>query len=741
MKNKNLMINGRLIFSAFFLLSCICIAVPVALYFKQIVNYDKYVQLAMSQQTSDKIIEPERGTIYDTNMKELAVSASVEQVNVDPQIIQETKIDIAALKLSEILELDYNEVYTKLTKNTQYEVIAKEVEKSTADEVRAMISENGISGISLVPDTKRYYPQGNLASNLIGFTGTDGYGLEGIEAYYNKTLSGTPGRIISATDAQGGEMPFEYEQYIEAQNGNSIVLTIDEVIQYYLEKHLETAMEDNNPKEGVSGIIMDVKTGEILAMATKPDYDLNEPFVIQDEGLLEKLEPYIGTEEYSDQRKTVLTNMWRNKPVVDSYEPGSTFKLLTVAMAYEESLVDEYWTHYCTGQTTVADWTIGCWKDGGHGTVDLIGALENSCNPALIALGLMVGTETFMDYYELFGFTEKTNIDLSGETSGVFFTESNFNQVELAVSSFGQTFQITPLQLITAVSAVVNDGYMVQPHVVKEVIDEDGKVVETTSTETIRQIVSEETSEFMRSAMQQVVTTGTAKNAYVAGYRVGGKTATSQKRALEITTGESHYIASFIGVAPMDDPQIAVLIMIDEPQGALTQGGQIAAPVVGRIMADVLPYIGVEAVYTDEELASIDVSTPNLVGATLEQVEDNLSSQALSYRTVGEGTVVTDQVPAPDVMIPSSATMILYMGEEKPTETITVPNILGKSASQAKSILEANGLYLKASGVSALVSGTSTVSASKQSPSAGQQVTLGTIISVEFTDTSNVSDA
>lgn len=740
MKNKNISKNWRLIFAAVFLISCICIAVPIALYYKQIVNYDKYATLALEQQTRDKIIEPERGTIYDTNMKELAVSASVEQINVDPKIIKESKLDIAATRLSQILGLEYDDVYAKLTKNSQYEVIASEVEKDVADQVREMLSEEGISGISLVPDTKRYYPQGNLASNLIGFTGTDGYGLEGIEFRYDDVLSGSPGRIISATDAQGGEMPFEYEQYIEPQNGNSLVLTIDEVIQYYLEKHLETAMQDNQPAEGVSGIIMDVKTGEILAMATKPDYNLNEPFVIQDEGLIEELEQYIDTEEYSEQRVSILNNMWRNKPVVDSYEPGSTFKLLTVAMAYEESLVDETWTNYCSGKTTVADWTINCWNTTGHGEVDLVGALENSCNPALIALGLMIGTETFMDYYELFGFTEKTNIDLNGETTGVFFTESTFNQVELAVSSFGQTFQITPLQLITAVSAVVNDGYMVQPHVVKEVIDEDGKVTQTTSTETVRQVVSEETSEFMRSAMQQVVTTGTAKNAYVAGYRVGGKTATSQKRALEIETGESHYIASFIGVAPMDDPQIAVLIMIDEPQGELTSGGSIAAPVVGRIMADVLPYIGVEAIYTDEELASIDIETPNVVGSTIEQMEALLSGQSLSYRIVGEGNIVTDQVPAQGVMIPSSATMILYMDEEKPNESITVPDILGKSANEAKSILEANGLYLKATGVSALVSGTSTVSATKQSPSSGQEVTLGTIISVEFTDTANVSD-
>lgn len=738
MKKRSSLNNWQLKLCKWFFIVCIAVVVPLVLFEKQIINHDKYTTYALAQQTRDKIIEPERGTIYDTNMKELAISANVEQINVDPKFLQDEKVDIAAERLSQILELDYDAVYAKITKNSQYEIIAKQVEKDKADEVRQMVAEEKMVGITIVPDTKRYYPQGNLASNLIGFTGTDGGGLEGIEAYYNETLSGTPGRIISATDAKGGAMPFEYEQYIEAQDGNSIVLTIDEVIQYYLEKHLETARDDNQPLEGVSGIIMDVKTGEILAMATKPDYDLNTPFEIKDQMLIDALLEYEGTEEYSAQKVSTLTSMWRNKPVVDSYEPGSTFKIQTVAMAYEESLVTEKWTHYCSGVSTVNGVAIRCWKAGGHGTVDLIGALENSCNPALIQLGLMIGTEDFRSYYELFGFTEKTNIDLAGETSGVFFNSSNFNQLELAVSSFGQTFQITPLQLITSISAIVNDGYMVVPHVVKEILDSEGKIISTTSTETVRQVVSEQTSEFMRLAMQSVVTTGTAKNAYVAGYRVGGKTATSQKRTKEIETGESHYIASFIGVAPMDDPQIAVLIMIDEPTGALTQGGQIAAPVVGRIMADVLPYIGVEPIYTEEELASIDVETPNLVGMTIDQVTQRLNSSALSFRVVGEGSVVTDQVPAQGVIVPSSATMIIYMDEEKPTDTIVVPNILGKTATQAKEILEKSGLYLRATGVSALVSGTTDVKASKQSPSAGQTVTLGTIINVEFTDNSDL---
>lgn len=732
-KNKIFNITRLQVLSAILLIFT-CVAVPAKMFYMQVINYEKYANLAMQQQTADKIISAERGTIFDTNMKELAVSANVEMVTVDPKNVKEENLDITAEQLSKILELDFDTVYNKLIKNSRYEVIAREVEKNIADEVRVAISTYGITGISLVPDTKRYYPQGNLASNLIGFTGTDGYGLEGLEFYYNETLSGTPGRIITASDAQGGQMPFEYEQYIEAQNGDSIVLTIDEVIQYYLEKHLETAYEDNNPLEGVAGIIMDVKTGEILAMATKPDYDLNEPFYID----VEMLQLIEENEEIT--QNTVLRDVWRNKPILDSYEPGSTFKVLTMAMAYEEDLVDENWTYNCTGVSTVSGVDIHCWKRTGHGVLDLNGALENSCNPALIELGLKVGTQRFMEYYDYFGFLDATKIDFYGETSGVFFSQQNFNTIELAVSSFGQTFQITPLQLITAISAIVNDGYMVQPHLVKEVVDADGRVISVTSTETVRQIVSEETSEFMRTAMQQVVTVGTAKNAYVAGYRVGGKTATSQKRTKEIETGESHYIASFIGVAPMDDPQIAVLVMIDEPQGELTGGGYIAAPVVGRIMADVLPYIGIEPVYTDEELASIDVETPNLLGLSLDEVTQLLADNTLSYRVVGDGEYVTDQVPAQDVIIPSSATIIIYMDENKPTAPIEVPSVLGKTATEAKKILEASGLYLRATGVSALVSGTSDVFASKQYPAQGQVVTLGTIISVEFTDITDVSD-
>lgn len=731
---------GRSVHVCLAFMICLLVITPMALIEKQIIDHEYYESKAIEQQTKDRIIDPSRGTIYDTNMKELAVSADVEQIIIDPSRVKQEQIEIIALNLAQILELDYENIKTKLIKNTSYEVLKRRVEKIEADKVREFVGENEISGISILPDTKRYYPQGNLASNLIGFTGTDGYGLEGIEKYYDETLSGTAGRVVSAQDALGGEMPFEFEQLIEAKDGNSIVLTIDEVIQYFLEKHLETARYDNDAAEGVAGIVMDVKTGEILAMATKPDYNLNEPFIIQDEILLEKLEEIEDEEELAQAKKTLLGEMWRNKPVVDSYEPGSTFKIITMAMAYEEGLVDESCTFNCPGYRVVADRRISCWKVGGHGHLDLVGTLENSCNPAMIELGEMIGESTFYDYFESFGLTQKTEIDLAGETKGVFFTQENFNQVELAVSTFGQTFQITPLQLITTISAIVNDGYMVKPHIIKEIIDSDGKIIQTTSTETIRQVVSEETSEFMREAMEAVVTTGTAKNAYVQGYRVGGKTATSQKRSKEIQTGESHYIASFLGVAPMDDPQVAVLILIDEPQGYQTQGGQIAAPVVGRIMEDILPYIGVEPQYTEEELASIDIMTPNIIGMEKEQAISNFSGQSLSYRIVGDGNVVTDQVPAPGVMIPSSATMILYMDEEKPNETIEIPNVIGKSASEAKQILEAKGLYLRTSGVSAMASVAGTTVATKQSPQSSQKVSIGTVVTVQFTDSSNVSD-
>lgn len=732
--------HKRLMFIVTFLLSLLCILVPIQIGYKQIIQHDKYESLAVSQQTRDKIISADRGTIYDTNMKELAVSATVEQISVDPQIIKEEQRELVSQKLSEILEVEYDYVYERVIKNTQYETIKRRVEKVDADLVRAFVEEENVPGIVISPDTKRYYPQGNLASNLIGFTGTDGTGLEGIEGFYNDTLSGTPGRIVSARDAKGNEMPFDYEQLIEPQNGNSIVLTIDEVIQYFLEKHLETARIDTGALEGVGGIIMDVKTGEILAMATKPDYDLNNPFEITDEMLLSVLEGIEDEEEYTETRRTVLQQMWRNKPVVDSYEPGSTFKIFTMSMAYEEGLVNANTSFNCPGYKIVAGTRISCWKAGGHGTQSLVQTLENSCNPGMMDMGSLLGTTAFKRYYELFGFLQKTNIDLPGETNGLFFSEGNFNQVELAVSSFGQTFQITPLQLITGVSAIVNDGNMVKPHVIKEVLDADGKIISATSTEPVRQVVSAETSAFMRNAMESVVATGTASNAYVKGYRVGGKTATSQKRSKEIETGGNHYIASFIGVAPMDDPQIAVLVMIDEPQGYLHQGGQIAAPVVGRIMADVLPYIGVEPQYTETEIASIDIVTPNLIGLSETGVKDALSGQNLSYRLVGSGENVTDQVPAPGVKVPSSATMILYMGETKPSENVTVPNVIGKTASEAKAILERNGLYMRATGSSALISSVVSAKASTQSPKAQQVVSLGTIVNVEFVDTQNVSD-
>ncbi len=752
----------RIQFMVISFLVCLMIFVPASLAYKQVYMYDFYSTKALEQQTRDIIIPAERGNIYDRNLNELAVSADLEQINVDPTLMrkQNENLPFVAESLAEILDLDADYVLEKLEKDTMYETIKRDVTNIESEAVRAFINDpvdpldptneyDAISGIIISPDVKRYYPEASLASNLIGFTGVDGTGLEGIEWYYDDVLSGTPGRIISARDAAGNEVGFGYDELIEPKDGNSLVLTIDEVIQYYLEKHLEIAQADNDPLLGVSGIIMDIETGEILAIANTPNYDPNSPFEIEDEMLLEiiaeaeaefegEVDEDGETEEFDESE--YLRQMWRNKPVVDSFEPGSIFKLFTVSTALEEDIIDENYTYTCNGYSVVAGRRISCHKEEGHGTQTLMQTIENSCNPAMMDIADKMGSEIFLEYYELFGFEEETGIDLPGETSGIFHLESNFNEVELATSSFGQTFQVTPLQLITAVSAIANDGYMVTPHVVKEVIDSEGRIIEQTVTEPKKQVISAETSEFMREAMESTVSIGGGKNAYVKGYQIGGKSSTSEKVSKTLETGENYYISSFIGVAPIDDPKYAVLVSVDEPQAGYIYGGTVAAPIVARIMSDILPYVGIEPTYTEEELATISAITPNLIGDTIDEVENELKNQNLSYRVVGSGDTVTDQVPAAGSRVPSSATMIVYLGEEKPTEDVEIPDITGLSPSQAKRILENEGLFLEITGTSARISGgTSTIGAS-QFPQAGNKVSIGTVVTGQFIDSSSISD-
>lgn len=754
-KKANSMTRRRILFAAAVLGVGAFVIVAGRLFQLQVLNYEFYEEKAIAQQTKDTTIEPMRGTIYDCNMKPLAISASVEMVTLEPRkIADDEQAQIISQNLAEILDMDYETVYAKASKtDSAYEVIKRGVEKEVADEVRQFKSDynekikeynegkpegqqkEAITSIYMAPDTKRYYPFGNFAAQVLGFVGSDNQGLAGIEAKYDSYLTGTPGRAIRATNANGEEMPFDYEMYYEAEDGNDIVLTIDEVIQHYLEKNLEIAAYDNNTQNQVAGIVMDVDTGAILGMATEGDFDPNDPFTITDEQKAQELAAITDEEEYSKKRNEILQAQWRNKAVTDTYDPGSTFKILTASMALEEKAITVDSTFYCPGYRMVEGWPqpIKCWYyPRAHGSQNLYQAIQNSCNPAFIDIGQAVGAKTFLGYYKAFGLDEPTGIDLPSEGKSIFHSEEQFlsNKVDLATASFGQNFQISPLQLITAVSAVANGGNLMKPYIVKEILDGDGNIVESTEPTVVRQVISEETSELMCDILETVVSEGTGKNAYVAGYHIAGKTGTSEKKAKQAETGRNDLrISSFIAFAPADDPQVAVLVILDEPTVQPVTGGITAAPVIRRIMSDILPYLGVEPTYTAEELEEKDVSVPEVIGMTKTEAESALSKVDLDYRVVGDGDTVTDQLPSYGSAIPGGSQVVLYMGAEKPTEPVQVPNVAGLSVSAARAQLERAGLYMKGSGA---VSSSGNVVASKQNITG--TAAMGTVVTVEFTD-------
>nr|WP_300185097.1 penicillin-binding transpeptidase domain-containing protein [uncultured Agathobaculum sp.] len=770
--------------------------VAVRLLYMQVFHYDFYRQQAASLQTRDTFITPNRGVIYDANMQVLAESAEVERVVVSPKAVvgdlkdeaeKQVRQQTLAQILADSLSLDYETVLAKVQKtDSEYEIIAQKVDKDVAKELYAALEKAGCTGVYSEPDTKRYYQQGAFLSAVLGYVSSDNNGAYGLEAEYNDVLSGTAGRLVRVQNAQNQDMTPETEQYIPAQDGDSLVLTIDSDIQNFLEKHLETALADNpQARDGVSGIVMNVKTGEVLAMASLPDYDPNNSYTITDERYIEELKTNVQaalqehgvTAEISDKyyregglanlpqsvqdneelvnelteiRSQQLYKMWYNPVVTDNYEPGSTFKLMNVATAYELGIAHEEDTYYCGGSMMVGDWSkpISCSNTSGHGTQTLTEALMNSCNVAMMQIVANTGLDRFYEFYKAFGLTEPTGIDLPSESKGQFHdvnVTSEWNEVSLAVASFGQRFTVTPIQMLNMVCAIVDDGKLKQPYVVKEILGSDGSVKSTTETTIIRQVISAETSAYMREAMQAVVDGGTGKNAYVPGYRVGGKTATSEIEKLRDDEGnevdtENRYTASFIGVAPMDDPQIAVLVAINDlPESAAHGGGAIAAPVVGRIMEDVLPYVGVTPIYTDEENDRRELTVPSVIGLTESEAAASLEQAGFSYRVVGEGDKVTDQVPSGGVRIPASGKVILYMGESKPTEQVEVPDLTGLTPDECRSVLEQYGLYLKQKGVaSSQVTGSTT--ASRQSPAVGTKVNIGAVVTVEFSDTTNVND-
>jgi len=740
----------RIIFSMCFFGFILFIPIVVQLIDIQLVNYEFYQTRAADQQTRDTIITPKRGVIYDRNMKELAVSATVETVYISPaDMADKDGADRSELRekvarvLSDILELEYEDVLAKTEKSkSYYQVIKKKIDSDQATAIREQIKEQGLKGIHFAEDTKRFYPFANFASHVIGFCGDENTGLNGVEAMYEETLKGLPGRIIAAKNARGTAMPFNYEEYHDAENGNSVVLTIDETVQQIMEKHLATAVIDGQIRQRGAGIVMDVKTGEIIAMATMGDFDLNEPFVLSEEELAKISE--LSEDEQKSARSDALNASWRNKIISDSYEPGSVFKILTIAMGLEEGVVSPNTSFNCTGVTRVADRNIHCWKRTGHGVINLSQALEKSCNCALMDLGARIGNRKFYDYFEAFGLLEKTGIDLPGEANGYFFSEEAFtdknNKVSLAVASFGQTFKVTPIQIMTAVSAVVNGGKLMKPHVVKEVVDENNVTIKKYEPEIVRQVISESTSKFICGSLEKVVSEGTGKNAYVKGYRIGGKTGTSEKVDEYVEGEKGKYVASFMGVAPMDNPQYACLVILDDPGGTYFEGSQLAAPVVGKVFSEMLPYMGINPVYSEEELRGRDIVMPHLVGYPAGDAKNTLNQNSykeLNVKTVGDGDTVTGQIPAGGILIPNNSQVILYCGEPVPTDKVEMPNVKGLTRAEANRAIANAGLIMKPQGA---VSHTSTTTATGQEYAPGTKLTRGTVVTVEFFATSEVSE-
>ncbi len=678
-------------------------------------------QMAVAQQTRDKVVNSKRGIIYDRNGKILAQSSTVSTVSITPSEVRSNKnVNKIISSLANILEMDKDKVKEIVNKKTAYEIVKKKVEADKVNKLREL----NYNGVHFDEDAKRYYPFGNLASHIIGFVGDDNQGLQGIELAYDSVLKGKPGRMVTANDASGAEMPYKYEKYINAENGSNIVLTIDEVIQQFAESELEQAVKDYDVRAGASCIIMSAKTGEILAMATYPTYDLNAPLTLIDEQVKQEVDKLEG-EERQKAFSDALNKQWRNKAVVDTYEPGSTFKSFVASMALEENVVSLNEVFTCTGALRVADRHISCWKAGGHGSETFVQGVYGSCNPVFMTIGSRVGPTDFYKYYKAFGFTEKTGFDLPGEAVGSFHALSNLNEVELATSSFGQTFTVTPLQMITAYSAICNDGQMVRPHVVKEFLDDSGKVVQSFDTEVIRNVISKDTAQTVREILEGVVSEGTAKNAYIKGYRVAGKTGTSEK----LPRGNGRYIASFCGFAPANDPEIIGIVMLDEPMGDSHMGGQIAAPTFKNIFDNILRYMGIQPQYTEEELATIDNTVPNAVGAERSKISALFDGSGLKYSIIGNGDTVLSQIPKGGATLPEGSTVMLYTENEN-AEKVQVPNLIGMTASQANAALTNAGLNMRIYGSSEQSQNNAVVN--KQEPEAGLEVSRGSVVSVQF---------
>lgn len=740
-KNENVRRANRIIQTRSFVLMILMgVVMFVLLFFRlfdlQITRHEELQGKAVNQQTRRTVVTANRGTIYDAGGNILAISSSAETIILSPLEIDNavndtedpvswTKESLAA-GLAEILGKDASAIRKRMDNvKSQYEVIQLRADEDTAAKVRSYVDENKIAGVHLVADTKRYYPYGSLAAQVIGFVGDENTGLYGLEAYYEKELEGQSGLVISSKDQAENDMLYTYEQYFAAKNGSDLTLTLDTTIQYYLEKGIESMVDKFSAANGASGIVMDAKTGGILAMASYPNYDLNDFLTVSDQTLQERIER--GESTVADMQLL----QWRNKALNDTYEPGSTFKILTLSAALEEGVVDKTTTVNCGGSVNISGYTIHCSNKNGHGLQTLVQSVGNSCNPAFINYGLRIGSEKFYEYMRSFGLMNTTGIDLGGEAVGVFAADSSFTQLDLACYAFGQNFTVTPLALIAAQAACVNGGYLHTPYLVERITDSDGNVTYRHDDTPVRQVISEQTSATVRECLEYVVASGTGKNGQVAGYRIGGKTGTADKGQ----TGD--VVVSFLCFAPADDPQVIMLITMDTPSratGTYVSGGNMVAPTASTVMAEILPYLGVEPSYSAEELLGMDTTVPNVIGMSVEEAKAKLKDRALSYKIVGDGETITDQTPAGGAIIPGKSSVILYVGEEKSMDKCVVPHLIGKTPSEANTTATAAGLLIRFSGTTG--SESSSVRVLSQSIDEGTEVEAGTVITVQLGDTS-----
>lgn len=693
---------------------------------------------AVDLQLADTTVSAKRGTIYDANGNVLAESASVWQVVMSPVNFKNDKQRQAAAKaLSEIFDLEYNDVLDDTKQQSHYVVVKRRIESDEREKVLKLIDtlkkDYSCSGvIQLLDDYKRYYPKNSLASSVIGFTGSDDQGLEGIEYEYDSYLSGTPGRIITAQNARGTDMPFRYEQNVESEDGNNVYLTIDETIQSICEKYMQKGVEDNNVLNKGVCIAMDVNTGAILAMVTTDGYDLNNPYELSAKD--KKKIKSTAKSKQAEAESAALSNMWRNKAVADTYMPGSVFKMCVASAALEENLVNEKTSFTCTGSISVEGETIHCSNISGHGTQNFVEVISNSCNPAFIQIGQMLGAGKFRQYYQGFGFSEKTGIDLPGEAEDSFWEEGKMGGVDLAVASFGQNFTITPIQMITACAAVSNGGYVVQPHVVSKITDSKGNVIKTVDEKIKRQVISDDTSKKMNEYLEYNTERQGAAAGYISGYKVAGKTGTTEKRG--VTKFESSfsedYISSFCGYAPADDPQIAMLVFFDTPDGDAYYGSQVSSPVFINIMSEVLPYLDVKTSYTDEELGYVDASAGDYTGVSVDEAKTAVEADGFTATVKGNGSTVISQIPTVSSGLQKGGSIVLYTDSDSQSETVSVPSLIGLSPDEVNDVASAYGLNVSFSGAT-----TSSGTSSSQNVEAGTSVSPGTVITVSFADSSS----